>query len=110
MTPIAFVENMDLLVYYFLYLLSFLFHLSLTFSLTHSLHSLTFHKKVKLYESNCNGQLSILDIVKHLAKTHPERVASYLETLQRIAQGANEDDVALVKEIEITCANAPGKY
>eukprot|EP00026_Physarum_polycephalum_P004293 Phypoly_transcript_04311.p1 GENE.Phypoly_transcript_04311~~Phypoly_transcript_04311.p1 ORF type:complete len:653 (+),score=97.34 Phypoly_transcript_04311:170-2128(+) len=74
LAPVAFVENMDLLV--------------------------------RLYESNCNGQLSILDIVRDLAKVHPDLVATHLATLHRIAQGANNDDVEVVKEIEEECAKA----
>ena len=64
---------------------------------------------MKLYESNCNGQLSILDIVRDLAKIHPDLVATHLAALNRIAQKANTDDVAVVKEIEMACASAiPG--
>jgi len=74
LAPIAFIENMDLLV--------------------------------KLYESNCNGQLSILDIVRDLARIHPDLVAIHLPTLNRIAHGANNDDVEVVKEIEEACAKA----
>jgi hypothetical protein len=61
---------------------------------------------VKLYESNYNGQLSILDIVRDLANQHPEIVAPYLNILHRIATTAGEADVVIVKEIEATCENA----
>lgn len=61
---------------------------------------------MKLYESNFNGQLSILDIVKDLAKLHPQIVAPHLATLLRIANGAKHDDVITVKEIESSCASA----
>jgi hypothetical protein len=61
---------------------------------------------VKLYESNCNGQLSILDIVRDLAKLHPDLVATHLAAFDRIAQGANNDDVEVVKEIEKTCGSS----
>ena len=105
----AFVENLDLLVRLFF---SLLLPLSLPLPLLPYYPppaALTIKKQVKLYESNCNGQLSILDIVRDLAKIHPDLVATHLAALNRIAQKANTDDVAVVKEIEMACASAiPG--
>jgi hypothetical protein len=106
-------SRLDAFLPYASLLLKVMAHFPETLSVIHDLYQLApaaFFENmpflVKLYESNHNGQLSILDIVRDLARQHPEIVAPHLAALLRIAHGVSNDDVVVVKEIETTCATA----